>query len=257
MSTWTLATLNCNGLRSAVRRGFTDWYRRADPDVLCMQELRMQAADMDLAHQPPEGFASVQSDAEKKGYSGTAVWSRLHPLHTATGCGLDWADLEGRVSMMQLREALVVSVYLPSGSSGEARQAMKEAFMGHFADWAGGLLASGAPVVICGDLNIAHQEIDIHDPKGNAKNSGFLPHERAWFTRLLEQGWVDVFRRRNPTERTYSWWSNRGQARANNKGWRLDYQLASPVLAERAEACWIDTGAGLSDHAPVLARYRR
>lgn len=257
MSTWTLATLNCNGLRSAMRRGFADWRHRADPDVLCMQELRMQAADMDATHSVPEGWEAVQSDAEKRGYSGTAIWSRLHATHRATGCGLDWADQEGRVSMMQLPEALVVSVYLPSGSSGEARQAMKEAFMSHFYDWSAGLLASGRPVVLCGDLNIAHQEIDIHDPKGNAKNSGFLPHERAWFTRLLELGWVDVYRRLNPETRMYSWWSNRGQARANNKGWRLDYQLASPVLAERAESCWIETDAGLSDHAPVFAKYRR
>lgn len=220
---WTLATLNLNGIRSATRRGFRDWLARAQPDVLCLQELRIQRAEMDAGHQPPEGWHAVQMDALKKGYAGTAIWSQKTPKSTDVGCGLDWADEEGRMVRMELPEATVISAYLPSGSSGPERQARKDAFLAFFIGETEKLLASGRPVVICGDYNIAHREIDIHDPKGNAKNSGFLPHERAWMDALLAQGWVDLFRYRNPVERSYSWWSNRGQARANDKGWRLDY----------------------------------
>ncbi len=253
---WTLATLNLNGIRSATRRGFRDWLARAQPDVLCMQELRIQLSEMDADHQPPADWHTVQMDALKKGYAGTAIWSGLAPRAVDRGTGLGWADEEGRMVRMELPQATVFSVYLPSGSSGPERQARKDAFLEHFIGVTGDLLRGGGPVVICGDYNIAHREIDIHDPKGNAKNSGFLPHERAWMDALLAQGWVDLFRALNPTERTYSWWSNRGRARENDKGWRLDYLVASPELARRAERCWIDKGAGLSDHAPVLARFR-
>lgn len=254
--TWTLATLNLNGIRSATRRGFRDWLARAQPDVLCLQELRIQQSEMDADHLPPADWHAVQLDAVKKGYAGTAIWSRLAPRVTDRGCGLDWADEEGRMVRMDLPEATVISAYLPSGSSGPDRQARKDAFLLHFIDVADRLLAEGRPVVICGDYNIAHREIDIHDPKGNAKNSGFLPHERAWMDALLARGWVDLWRALNPDLRAYSWWSNRGRARENDKGWRLDYLVASPDLAARAEACWIDKGAGLSDHAPVLVRFK-
>jgi len=254
---WTLSTLNLNGMRSAVRKGFRDWHQASGADVLAMQELRMQAADMDALHLPPEGWQHVQSDAEKKGYSGTAVWSRLPVLQRSTGSGLDWSDREGRVARLDLEVATVVSVYLPSGSSGEARQAMKEAFMEHLLTWSRSLLDTGRPVVLCGDLNIAHTERDIHNPGGNKKNSGFLPHERAWLSRLLELGWVDLWRATNPGAQEYSWWSNRGQARTLDRGWRLDYLLASPELTARAERSWI-TGRepALSDHCPVSVTFR-
>lgn len=252
---WTLATLNLNGLRSATRRGFPGWLDRARPDVLCLQELRIQRAEMVGEHAPPAGWHEIQADAEKKGYSGSAVWSRIEPRCTSLGCGLDWADSEGRVTRMELPQATVLSVYLPSGSSGPERQARKDAFLVYFLDVTAALLKEGRPVVMCGDFNIAHKEIDIHDPKGNAKNSGFLPHERAWMDALLAQGWVDLFRARNPELRQYSWWSNRGRARENDKGWRLDYLIASPDLASRAEISWIERSADLSDHAPVLVRF--
>lgn len=254
--TWTLTTLNVNGLRAATRKGFQGWLRQAAPDVLCLQELRVAAADMDDDHRAPDGWRSVQADAQKKGYSGVAVWSARPPRHSAIGGGLGWADEEGRIARMDLDVGTVISVYLPSGSSGEARQAMKEEFMAWFLDWSRALLATGRPVALCGDLNIAHQEIDIHNPKANAKNSGFLPHERAWFSDLLALGWVDVFRAVNPGRQEYSWWSNRGQARALNRGWRLDYVLASPALAAQAEAAWIEPTPNLSDHAPVSVRFR-
>lgn len=253
---WTASTLNLNGIRSANRRGFRAWFERASPDVLMLQELRMQRPEMEAEHLPPEGWAHVQVDAEKKGYAGSAIWSRLPPAAVAHGTGLGWADLEGRVVRMDLAPATVLSVYQPSGSSGEERQAKKEEFMEHFLELSRGLLAEGRPTLLGGDFNIAHREIDIHDPKGNAKNSGFLPRERAWVDRLLALGWVDLFRALNPDSRVYSWWSNRGQARANNKGWRLDYLFASPSLAAKAERAWIEPEANLSDHAPVMAQFR-
>ena len=253
---WTLSTLNVNGLRAATRKGFSEWRAENGADVLCLQELKMQADQVQDEHRPPPGWAPVQVDAEKKGYSGTAVWSRLPPRAQSSGCGLSWADAEGRVARLDLEPATVVSVYLPSGSSGPERQARKEAFMDHFLGWSRRLLDEGRPVVLCGDLNIAHTEQDIHNPVANKKSSGFLPHEREWFSRLLDLGWVDVWRRLNPGVQQYSWWSERGQARALDRGWRLDYLLASPDLAARAQRAWI-TGRSpaLSDHCAVSATF--
>ena len=254
---WTITTLNLNGIRASLKRGFAEWLAEASPDVLCLQELRMQAADMGPEHRPPVGWAGVQTDAERKGYAGAAIWSQLPPTATSVGVGLPDADAEGRVVRMDLEPATVLSVYLPSGSSGPERQAKKEVFMDHFLRFSAGLLAEGRPVVMCGDWNIAHTGRDIHNPKGNAKNSGFLPHERAWVDAMLAQGWVDVFRALHPSAQTYSWWSNRGQARALDRGWRLDYHLCSPDLAARAEDAWILPPArNLSDHAPVTVRFR-
>jgi len=256
--TWTLSTLNVNGMRSAVSKGLSSWRARSKSDVLALQELRIHPDQMKPEHHPPRGWRSVQADAVKRGYSGTAVWSRLPILATSTGFGLDWADAEGRVAIADLEPARVVSIYLPSGSSGEVRQARKEAFMAHLAEWARGQLQQGRPVVLCGDLNIAHTRDDIHNPTGNKKNSGFLPHERDWFSDLLAQGWVDVWRAAHPGDKTWTWWSNRGQARKLDRGWRLDYQLASPDLASRVvEARIQGRRPYLSDHCAVTVTYRK
>ncbi len=259
--TWTLTSLNVNGMRSAVRKGFVRWRPRDKPDVICLQELRIQPEQMEPQHRAPRTWACVQADAEKRGYSGVSVWSRLPVLDQGIGIGLDWADAEGRWAWMDvdapgIGPVRVVSLYLPSGSSGELRQGMKESFMDHLFKVAQGLMDAGKPAVICGDYNIAHCKIDIHNPTGNKKNSGFLPSERAWMDRLLGQGWVDVFRACNPDVQEYSWWSNRGRARELDRGWRIDYQLATPDLAERATKAWIRRKAGLSDHAPVSVSYR-
>ena len=258
---WTLTTLNVNGLRSAVRKGFTGWRPKEKCDVLCLQELRMQEEQMEKDHRPPRGWDSVRVQAEKKGYSGVATWSRLPVLESGSSMDLDWADREGRccwlvVDAPGIGPVKVVSLYIPSGSSGEARQAMKDEFLEHWLTKTQEFLDTGMPTVVCGDYNIAHREIDIHNPKANKKNSGFLPHEREWMDRLLAQGWVDVFRALNPDSQVYSWWSNRGRARELDRGWRLDYQIATPDLAARAEKAWINRGAGLSDHAPVSVRYK-
>jgi len=258
---WTLSTLNVNGMRSAVRKDFQKWRPKDNPDVLCLQELRIQPDQMETAHKAPRGWSCVQANAEKRGYSGVSVWSRLPVVASGTGIGLDWADAEGRWAWMDVEapgigRLKVVSLYLPSGSSGEVRQGMKESFMDFLAQVAQALMDRGRPAVICGDVNIAHKKIDIHNPSGNKKSSGFLPHERAWMDELLAQGWVDVFRACNPELQVYSWWSNRGRARELDRGWRIDYQLATPDLADRATDAWIRRKAGLSDHAPVSVKYR-
>jgi exodeoxyribonuclease-3 len=259
--TWTLTTLNVNGMRSAVRKGYVDWRPKDKHDVICLQELRMQPEQMETAHKQPRGWSRVQADAVKRGYSGASVWSRLPVIDQGIGIGLDWADHEGRWAWMDVEApgigpVRVVSLYLPSGSSGDARQGMKEQFMDHLVGVMDTLIAQGKTAVICGDYNIAHCNIDIHNPSGNKRNSGFLPSERQWMTDLLERGWVDVFRACNPELQVYSWWSNRGRARELDRGWRLDYQLATPDLAERATEAFIRRSAGLSDHAPVSVRYR-
>ena len=216
----------------------------------------MQEEQMEKDHRPPRGWDSVRVQAEKKGYSGVATWSRLPVLESGAKMGLDWADREGRccwliVDAPGIGPVKVVSLYIPSGSSGELRQSMKDAFLEHWLSETQKMLETNMPTVVCGDYNIAHREIDIHNPKANKKNSGFLPHERAWMDRLLDQGWIDVFRDLHPEKQVYSWWSNRGRTRELDRGWRLDYQIATPDLAARAEKAWIGRGAGLSDHAPV------
>ncbi len=256
--TWQLTTLNVNGLRSAVRKGFRDWRGRSGADVICLQELRMQADQMDAEHRAPRGWKSVQADAVKKGYSGVSVWSRLPVEEASVGCGVEAYDAEGRVARLVTDQATVYSIYFPSGTSGDERQAFKDGFNEYMLDWLQAELDSGRPVAVCGDINTAHTERDIWNPTGNKKNSGFLPHERAWMTRLLDRGWVDVWRHSNPDAQAYSWWSNRGQARAKDRGWRIDAILASPALAERLVSSHI-TGREpmLSDHCAVSAVFAR
>jgi exodeoxyribonuclease III len=254
---WTVTTLNVNGLRSGVRRGFGRWVRRQRPDVLCLQEIRLDPAvppKGELA--PPRTWKGAWNHAQKKGYSGVAVWSRQAPLAFRTGTGLAWSDLEGRVLVAEFDRMRVVSVYIPSGSRTAERQARKDAFLDHFLGFTSELLKDGRPTVMCGDLNIAHTELDIHNPSGNRKNSGFLPHERDWMDRLFAQGWVDVYRKLHPGKKHYSWWSNLGRARELDRGWRLDYQVATPDLADRAVEGKIERLASLSDHAPVTISYR-
>ncbi len=255
---WKLTTLNVNGLRSATRKGFAEWRTTIDSDVLLLQELRMQVEQLTGAHAPPPGYAGIASEAEKKGYSGVAAWTRLPVRHQTRTCGIPLVETEGRWAQVETPEATLVSLYLPSGTSGPERQAVKDTFSEDLLGVLDRLSADGAPVAVCGDFNVAHTENDIHNPRGNAKNSGFLPHEREWFSRMLARGWVDLYRHLNPTDTAYSWWSNRGQARANDKGWRIDYILCTPSLAARATACWIEgREPALSDHCAVHATFRR
>ncbi len=250
--TTTLCTLNVNGIRAAEKRGFSRWLARRQPTVLCMQELRAERCDVPPKLYSPQGYNARWQCSRKKGYAGVAVWSHECADAYRAGTGLDWSDGEGRVLRADYADCSVVSIYVPSGSSSPDRLRRKFHFMEHVVGYTKSLLAEKRPIALCGDFNVAHTEIDIHDPRGNAKNSGFLPEERAWFTNLLEQGWIDVLRVNHPdVPGLYSWWSNRGRAREKDLGWRIDYVLADPRLAERVRKTWIEKKAGLADHAPV------
>ena len=253
---FTVCSLNCNGIRSAGRKGFLEWLDKHQPDLLCLQEMRAWPEQVDESLFSPEGYHTQWVNAEKKGYSGVAVYSKKAFDRVSIGSGLDWADSEGRFLRVDIGDLTVISVYVPSGSSKEERQRLKYEYMDHIFEVTGALLKEGRSVLVCGDINICHRAIDIHNPKGNAKNSGFLPEERAWVDRWLEQGWVDTQRALNPdVPGLYSWWSNRGRAREKDLGWRIDYLLANPALAERATEAWIEKRAGLSDHAPCWVRF--
>lgn len=247
-----ITTWNVNGIRAALKKGFADYVERIAPDVLLLQEIRAQPEQLPAAWQDPQGWHVVWHPAEKKGYAGTAVWSR-HPIEVV-GTGMDDADPEGRILRVRTAGVHLVSTYLPSGSSSEERQARKEGWMDRFSPWAWELARLDEPVIIGGDLNIAHTAADIWNASGNKKNSGFLPHEREWFTGLLESGWTDTVRADvGEVQGPYSWWSNRGQARAKDRGWRIDYLLANAVAAARVEGTETLREGGLvvSDHAPV------
>jgi exodeoxyribonuclease-3 len=253
-----IITLNLNGIRSATRKGFLPWLARTRADVVCVQELKAQAADLDARICAPGRFRGYFCHAEKKGYSGVGLYSLREPDRVVNGIGNSEADCEGRYVRADFGKLSVVSVYLPSGSSGEHRQASKFRFMECFFPFLKGLASEGREVLLCGDWNIAHKEIDLKNWRSNQKNSGFLPEERAWLGRVLDElGWVDVYRRLHPetTGEAYTWWSNRGQAYANNVGWRIDYQIATPKLAATARRATIYKARRFSDHAPLTIDY--
>lgn len=285
-----IITLNLNGIRSAFNKGFLEWFGKQDADILCVQELKAQADDMTPDMLAPHGYHGYFHYAEKKGYSGVGIYCRKKPDKVIVGLGITEFDAEGRYIEAQFGKLSVVSLYLPSGSSGEERQAVKfkflEAFMPHLRKMmehskvpvvgeprllpqtAGSasnvsqphmdaLKSSGREVIICGDWNIAHTEKDLKNWKGNRKNSGFLPEERAWLTKLFgEVGFVDVFRKLHPELEAYTWWSNRGQAWAKDVGWRLDYHAVTPAMAEKAVSTGIYKEQRFSDHAPMMVDYR-
>lgn len=249
-------TLNCNGIRAAARKGFFDWLPSVDADVVCLQETKAQIDQLSDPVFTPQGYHCYYFDAEKKGYSGTALYSRQKPDSVSRGLGFEIADSEGRYIQANFGELSVASLYLPSGSSGDERQARKLTFMGHFMEHMRSLARQKRETIVCGDWNICHKEIDIKNWKANQKNSGFLPEERAWLDELFDDvGFEDAFRRVNKAAEEYSWWSNRGQARANNVGWRLDYHVVSPGVAETTAQASIYREQSFSDHAPVIIDY--
>lgn len=250
-------TLNCNGLRATIKKGFLEWLEVCDPDIVCLQEVRFEQSKFKGQFAPPEGWHWVQVDAEKKGYSSVAIWSKTPPNSVRTEIGLDWADGEGRAVCMEFDEFDIWSIYFPSGTSGAERQGYKDRFLAFMTDKMAEWEQTGRKTLLCGDVNIAHTALDIFHDKGNAKSSGFLPHERAWVSSLLESGWVDVFRKHNPEVECYSWWSNRSKStREKNVGWRIDYHFATQNLAELSRSSEIvDRGIFLSDHTGVLAEY--
>lgn len=252
-----IITLNLNGIRSAWSKGVTPWLAGQSADVVCLQELKAQLPDMSGEMREPEGFHAFYHCAEKKGYSGVGLWCRKEPDDVIEGVGDREFDAEGRYLRADFGNLSVISLYVPSGSSSPERQEAKFRFLDLFFPHLVDLRATGRDIVICADWNIAHQEIDLKNWRSNRKNSGFLPEERAWIGQVLDAGWVDAYRELHPeaTETAYTWWSNRGQAWAKNVGWRLDYQLATPSLAEKAIAATVFKDRRFSDHAPLTIDY--
>lgn len=249
---------NLNGIRSAVNKGFLEWLPKQEADFVCLQELKAQADNMSVDMLNLPGYDSYFHYAEKKGYSGVGLYARHKPLRVIEGLGVPEIDAEGRYLELVYDKLSIISLYLPSGSSGDHRQAAKYVFMEHFFGHLEELARCGRQVILCGDWNIAHKEIDLKNWKGNLKNSGFLPEERAWLTRVFDDmGWVDVYRHLYPdaTSEAYTWWSNRGQARAKNVGWRIDYQIATKEIAATAKTASIYKDAWFSDHAPLTIDY--
>jgi exodeoxyribonuclease-3 len=254
-----LVTLNLNGIRSASTKGFVQWAEQAGADCMGVQEVKAQADDVAGRFEQIAGLQGHFHFAQKKGYSGVGLYSRKAPSDVIVGFGAKEFDAEGRYVEARYdtgkRKFSVISCYFPSGSSGEERQAAKYRFLARIYPHLVRLRAE-RDFVLVGDINIAHQEIDLKNWKSNQKNSGFLPEERAWLTRLIEQaGLVDVFRTLNPRPEQYTWWSNRGQAWAKNVGWRLDYHLATPAIAAKAKREQIYLEQRFSDHAPLVIDY--
>jgi exodeoxyribonuclease III len=253
-----IISANLNGIRSAAKKGFFDWMAKEDADFVCVQELKAQAADMTPEFLAPLGYSGYFHYAAKKGYSGAGVYSKIKADHVVLGFGNEEFDNEGRYVQCDFGNLSVISVYCPSGSSSEERQQAKFRFMEVFLPHLMQLTACGREVVICGDWNIAHKEIDLKNWKSNQKNSGFLPEERAWLSRVFDEcSFKDVYRHLHPdtTGECYTWWSNRGQAWAKNVGWRIDYQVATCGIAARAKNASIYKEARFSDHAPLIIEY--
>ncbi len=252
-------SLNANGIRSAARKGFYDWLEHQQADVVCIQETKAQVSQLlSEAMYFPSGYHCEYVDAEKKGYSGVAIYSRQQPNAVVKSMGFDVCDAEGRYIQFDYDDLSIISIYLPSGTSGDERQAVKYDCLARFAEHLQTLKSAGRELIICGDYNIAHKKIDIKNWRGNQKNSGFLPEERAWLDELFgPMAFVDAFRIKNQLEDEYTWWSNRGQAWANNVGWRIDYQVITQGLVDSVVEVDIYRDQRFSDHAPLMIRYER
>ncbi len=257
-----ICSLNMNGIRAAYRKGLADWLATHKPNMVCLQEVRIQDKDLNDAMRHPEGYRGHFNLAQKAGYSGVGLYLENEPNQIISGMGCTEFDPEGRIIKADYDNLSIISAYLPSGSSGEPRQEAKYRFLAHFEQWLSALMtdhkATGHEYIICGDWNIAHHEIDLKNWRGNQKNSGFLPEERAWLTTLFDEaGWVDVYRSLYPDQssESYTWWSNRGQAWANNTGWRIDYHIATPGAAAAAQKAWVYKDERYSDHAPLIIEY--
>lgn len=254
-----IISVNLNGIRSAANKGFFQWLQTSQADVVCMQEIKAQATDLSPEMLAPAGYYGFFHYAKKKGYSGVGIYCKIKPNAVIEGLGHPEIDSEGRYLELQFDDFSVVSLYLPSGSSGAERQAFKFEVMKRILPHFEAMITCGREIVICGDWNIAHQEIDLKNFKGNKKNSGFLPEERAWLTDVFNRiGWVDVYRKLNPstTDESYTWWSNRGEAYKKNIGWRIDYQVATSKIAEKAQNTSVYKTIRFSDHAPLIVDYQ-
>lgn len=251
-----IITLNCNGVRAAARKGFFEWLPDQHADFVCLQETKAQEHQLDPTVFRPKDHHVFYHDAQKKGYSGVAVYSRHEPERVTYGLGWPQMDAEGRYLQLDFKDYSVVSLYLPSGSSSEERQQVKFDFLDRFMPFLRKLRRRKRELFICGDWNIAHKEIDLKNWRANRKNSGFLPQERAWMDRLFgPSGYVDAFREVNAESDQYTWWSNRGRAWDNNVGWRIDYQVVTPGVKDAIESASIYKDQRFSDHAPLIVDY--
>jgi len=247
-----IISYNVNGIRAALKKGFIEWLQQADPDVICLQEIKANEDQLDLDVFAEAGYKyNYWYSAQKKGYSGVAVLSKTEPDHIAYGTGIDYMDHEGRNLRVDFNGVSIMSLYLPSGSNIE-RVEHKLKFMDDFQEYINELKTSHPNLVILGDYNICHEAIDIHDPVRNKNVSGFLPVEREWIGNFIDSGFIDSFRHFNSEPHNYSWWSYRANARANNKGWRLDYGMVAQPLKDKLERAVILSDAKHSDHCPIM-----
>lgn len=249
-------TANLNGIRAAHRKGFFEWLDAQNADFVCLQETKAQMAVLLDDHFRPQGYHCYFHDAEKKGYSGVGIYCRQKPDSIDIGLGFDTADNEGRYIQANFKGLSVASLYLPSGSSGDERQAIKYDFLDRYLAILKKQKRQRREFIICGDFNIVHKEIDIKNWKSNQKNSGCLPEERAWLDTVFDQvGFIDAFRIVNQQPLQYTWWSNRGRARENNVGWRIDYQIVTPGLKDKVVGASVYKDSWFSDHAPLIMQY--
>jgi exodeoxyribonuclease-3 len=247
-----VVTYNVNGLRAAMGKGMLDWLSLVNPDVLCLQEIKANPEQVDLSGFEALGYRHFWYPAQKKGYSGVAIFTKLQPIHVAYGCGIKAYDDEGRVLRIDFADMSIMSVYHPSGSSGDLRQEFKMKWLDDFSNYINRLKKTIPNLLLCGDFNICHKPIDIHNPKSNANTSGFLPEERAWMEQFINSGFVDTFRHFNKDPHHYTWWSFRAGSRAKNLGWRIDYNIVTQAMESRLKSASILPDAMHSDHCPVL-----
>lgn len=247
-----IISYNVNGIRAAIKKGFIDWLATDPADVICLQETKATESDIHIKALEDLGYSHHWFSAQKKGYSGVAIFSKIKPTSIITGTGHIMSDAEGRVIQALFGDVMLINAYFPSGTSGDERQSYKYQWLQEIGNYLEELKKKYPKIILCGDYNIAHHEIDIHDPKGNKKSSGFLPEERDWMTNFLNNGWVDTFRMFHPEPHCYSWWSQRfPSVRLNNKGWRIDYITVTAPLKENLKDAAIYPDVKHSDHCPV------
>jgi len=242
---------NVNGLRAVVKKGFFDWLESEAPDVVCLQEIKARTEDLDENILNPKGYHAFWNPAERKGYSGVAIFTKKKPVAVHLGLGIERFDCEGRVLRIEFKDFDLFSVYFPNGTSGEERLQYKMEFYDAFLDHCEELRGQGRELVITGDVNTAHKPIDLKNPKANQKNSGFLPKERAWVDKFIEHGYVDSFRAFNEDPDQYTWWSYRFNVRAKNVGWRIDYFFVTEGLMKKVKDSFITPEVMGSDHCPI------
>ncbi len=249
-----IISYNVNGIRSAIKKGFIDWLKTDPADVICLQETKATKDDVDMKELETLGYRHDWFSANKKGYSGVAMISKIHPDNVILGSQIEQSDFEGRVIQADFGDVRLINCYFPSGTSGDERQTYKYKFLDEMLEYVEAARKEKQKIILVGDYNIAHENIDIHDPKGNKNSSGFLPEERAWMTKFLSHGWIDTFRHFHPNEvGQYSWWSQRfPSVRLNNKGWRIDYIAVTKPLESQIKSAAILPDVKHSDHCPIF-----